>query len=71
MTVKTIRLNKDEEKLINRILKHFQKDFSSCVKDLFAEQAEDLQDISLIERIKESPSKKDYVSAQDISKLLK
>lgn len=66
MTVKTIRFNKDESKVLNKVLSYYGKDFSSCVKDLLTEKLEDLTDIEFIGRIKEG-IKKDYLSADQIT----
>ncbi|PIW59788.1 MAG: hypothetical protein COW13_04275 [Candidatus Omnitrophica bacterium CG12_big_fil_rev_8_21_14_0_65_50_5] len=71
MTIKTIRLNKEEETLVDRILFYYKKDFSSCVKELISEKLEDLQDMRFIEKIKEGKSGKDYLSGDEISGLLK
>ena len=68
MAVKTVRFNKDEERMLKKVLTHYHADFSSCVKELFLEKLEDLQDISAIKKIKEK-SKADYLSADYINKL--
>jgi hypothetical protein len=68
MAVKTVRFNKDEERMLKKILAYYQGDFSSCVKELLAEKLEDLRDIRMIQGIKESKSE-DYLIARDIDKL--
>ena len=66
MSVKTVRFNKQEESLLRLVLGHYNKDFSSCVKELIAEKHEDLQDIGFIRKIKEG-KKSDYLTADQIS----
>lgn len=68
MAIKTVRFNKDEEKMVRKILIYYNSDFSGCVKELFAEKIEDLQDIGLIKGIKEG-KKEDYLTASEIDKL--
>ena len=68
MAIKTVRFNKDEEKMVKRILVYYNSDFSGCVKELFAEKMEDLRDIGIIQGIKEG-KKGDYLTAAEIDKL--
>ncbi len=68
MGVKTIRFNKKEAAMVKRILVYYHQDFSACVKTLFAEKMEDLQDLSLIKGVKEG-KKEDYLTANEIDKM--
>ncbi len=68
MAVKTVRFNKNEERMLKKVLVYYHTDFSSCVKELLAEKLEDLRDIHVIRGIKEGKSD-DYLSAKDIDKL--
>ena len=69
MSVKTLRLNKTEEKELRALLIYTGQDFSHCMKELIRERLEDLADLEFIERIKESRPK-DYVSADKIDDVL-
>ena len=69
MSVKTLRLNKVEEKELRALLGYTGQDFSHCMKDLIRERLEDLADLKFIDQIKESKPK-DYVSADDIDEAL-
>jgi len=68
MTVKTVRFNKEEELMLKKVLAYYRTDFSSCVKELFTEKLEDLQDIGIIRRIQEG-KRGDYLTAGDMDKL--
>ncbi|MEK6600703.1 MAG: DUF6290 family protein [Candidatus Binatota bacterium] len=68
MTVKTIRFNKNEERVLKSVLSHYGKDFSSCVKDLLTEKLEDLRDLDFIGKIREG-AKKDYFTAGQITSI--
>ncbi len=66
MSIKTLRLNRVEEKELQALLEYTGQDFSHCMKELIRERLEDLADLKFIDRIKEANSK-DYVSADEIS----
>ena len=68
MAIKTVRFNKREEAMVKRILVYYDNDFSGCVKELFAEKLEDLQDLKVIKSVKES-KREDYLTAREIDKL--
>jgi hypothetical protein len=68
MSVKTVRFNKREEILLKKVLLYYDKDFSSCVKDLFKEKIEDLRDIAYIDKLREGKITS-YVKADDIDKI--
>ncbi len=69
MSVKTLRLNKVEEKELQALLEYTGQDFSHCMKELIRERLEDLADLKFIDQIKEANSK-DYVSADEISAII-
>ena len=70
MSVKTVRFNKEEENMLQKILHYYHTDFSSCIKELITEKLEDLRDIGTIKRLKESrPS--EYLGANQITSLFK
>ena len=54
--------------MVKRIIVYYGSDFSACVKKLFAEKMEDLQDIGVVKSIKEG-SKEEYLTASEIDKL--
>ena len=65
MSVKTLRLNRVEEKELHALLTYTKQDFSHCVKELIRERLEDLADLKFIDQIKELRPK-DYVSSNDV-----
>ena len=65
MSVKTLRLNRVEEKELHALLAYTKQDFSHCVKELIRERLEDLADLKFIDQLKEL-RQKDYVSSKDI-----
>ncbi len=69
MAVRTVRFNKEEESKLKVLLAYYHTDFSSCVKELFVEKLEDLQDMGVIKKIKEG-KKEDYLTAGEIDNLL-
>lgn len=68
MSVKTIRFNDGEEKLLQKLMDHYGLDFSSCIKMLLREKLEDLVDAGWIKGFKEGKPD-DYHSAEEIDKL--
>ena len=70
MSVKTVRFNKEEENMLQKILHYYHTDFSDCIKELIAEKLEDLRDLGVIRRLKEGkPS--EYLGANQITSLFK
>ena len=67
MAVKTVRFNKNEERMLKKVLIYYRTDFSRCVKELLAEKLEDLRDIRMIKSFKEG-RREDYLSASDIDR---
>ena len=69
MSIKTLRLNKDEEKELHALLVYTGQDFSHCIKELIRERLEDLVDLKFIDQVKES-NPKSCVSAKDIDEVV-
>lgn len=65
MGVKTLRLNRVEQRELSALLAYTGQDFSHCIKELIRERLEDLADLKFINQIKEGKSK-DYVSAEQV-----
>ncbi len=65
-----IYFNKKEEALLRRILAHYGRDFSACVKELLIEKVEDLQDMGFIKRFKEG-KREDYFTGSEIDALFR
>lgn len=69
MSVKTVRFNKKEEVMLKKILAFYGSDFSSCIKELMIEKLEDLQDIKVIQTIKEG-KKSEYLKSDDLDQFV-
>ena len=70
MSVKTVRFNKEEENMLQKVLHYYHTDFSGCIKELIAEKLEDLRDIGVIRRLKEG-KRSEYLGANQITSLFK
>ncbi len=68
MSIKTVRFNKQEEKIAKKIITYYKKDFSACVKELMEEKLEDLIDIGHIKKFKEGRFE-DYLTSREIDRL--
>ena len=68
MSIKTIRFNAEEERMLQKLLTHYGEDFSSCVKALIREKLEDLVYLGWIKSFKERKTS-DYLPAKDIDAL--
>lgn len=68
MAVRTIRFNKQEESILDRVLDHYGADFSTCGKTLLFDKIEDLRDIAAVKRIRE-PKRSEYLSSDDIDSM--
>ena len=69
MSVKTLRLNRVEERELGVLLAYTGQDFSHCMKELIRERLEDLADLKFIGKIKEGKAK-DYISADQIDEVV-
>ena len=70
MGVISIRLNKDEEKILKKLSEHFHEDKSALVKKSLHELYENILDLDEIKKfeIKERRGKTTFYTAEDILK---
>ena len=70
MAVVSVRLNEEEEKILEYLTEYFHEEKSSLLKKSMYELYEDIQDIKFIENyIDESRKKnKKYITADDLLK---
>jgi hypothetical protein len=68
MAVVSVRLNKDEERILDYLTEYFHEEKSTLFKKSLYEMYEDVQDITFIENyIEESNIKKrEFVSGDDL-----
>ncbi len=68
MAVVSVRLNKDEERILDYLTEYFHEEKSTLFKKSLYEMYEDVQDITFIENyIEESNIKKrEFVSGDDV-----
>jgi len=70
MGVISIRLNKDEEKILKKLSEHFHEDKSTLVKKSLRELYENILDLDEIKKFesKERKGKTTFYTAEDILK---
>ena len=70
MGVISIRLNKDEEKILKKLAEHFREDKSALVKKSLLELYENVVDLNEINNFeaKERKGKVSFLAAEDIMK---
>ena len=70
MGVISIRLNKDEEKILKKLSEHFHEDKSALVKKSLLELYENVMDLNVINKFeaKEQKGKASFFTAEDILK---
>ncbi len=68
MAVVSVRLNKDEEQILDYLTEYFHEDKSTLFKKSLYEMYEDIQDIKFIENyIEESNTKtREFISGDDL-----
>ncbi|OQY32689.1 MAG: hypothetical protein B6241_10175 [Spirochaetaceae bacterium 4572_59] len=66
MTVISVRLNKDEEKILSFLSDYYHEDKSSLFKKSMYELYEDIQDIKFIEDHIENKENPEFLSAEDL-----
>jgi predicted transcriptional regulator len=68
MGVISIRLNKDEEKILKKLSEHFHEDKSTLVKKSLIELYENVMDLDEIRKFeaKEKKGKASFFTAEDI-----
>ena len=73
MAVITIRLNDEEQKVLDYLTEYCHEDKSTLIKKSLLEMYEDLQDIKFIDKyVKENKQKnKKFVSSNEIEKQIK
>ncbi len=68
MAVVSVRLNKDEEKILAFLADYFHEDKSTLFKKSMYELYEDIQDIKFIEDHIENKENQEFISAEDLLK---
>ncbi len=73
MAVISIRLNTEEEEMVDFLANHFEKDRSSLIKHSLVEMYEDLIDRNVIERFEDNEMNKKsvFVSGDEVIASLK
>lgn len=66
MAVISVRLNKDEEKILSFLSDYYHEDKSSLFKKSMYELYEDIQDIKFIEDHIENKENPEFISAEDL-----
>lgn len=66
MAVMSVRMNKEEEKIINYLSSYFEEEKSAIIKRSLQEMYEDIIDNKIIERFEKEEHT--FVSAEDILK---
>lgn len=66
MAVVSVRLNKDEEKILSFLSDYFHEDKSTLFKKSMFELYEDIQDIKFIEDHIENKKNQEFISAEDV-----
>jgi predicted transcriptional regulator len=71
MGVISIRLNKDEEKILRKLSEHFHEDKSALVKKSLIELYENVTDLNEIKKFetKEKKGKTSFFTAEDVLKI--
>lgn len=71
MGVISIRLNKDEEKILRKLSEHFHEDKSTLVKKSLIELYENVMDLDEIKKFeaKEKKGKASFFTAEDVLKI--
>ena len=66
MAVVSVRLNKNEEKILSFLANYFHEDKSSLFKKSMYELYENIQDIKYIEEHIENKENQEFISADDL-----
>ena len=68
MGVISVRLNKDEDEMVQQLSEHFQADKSTLIKRSLRELYEHMLDVEIIETFeeKEKKGKVSFVTAEDV-----
>ena len=66
MAVVSVRLNKDEEKILNFLSEYFHEDKSTLLRKSLYEMYEDIQDIKFIEAYRETAPSRKFISGDEL-----
>ncbi len=66
MAVVSVRLNKDEERILSFLSEYFHEDKSTLFKKSMYELYEDIQDIKFIEENIENKKDQEFITAEDL-----
>ncbi len=66
MAVISIRLNEEEEKILNYLTEYFHEEKSSLLKKSMYELYEDIQDIKFIETHIVKRKKREFISGEEL-----
>lgn len=66
MAVVSVRLNKDEERILSFLSEYFHEDKSTLFKKSMYELYEDIQDIKFIEENIENKKNQEFITAEDL-----
>ena len=66
MAVVSVRLNKEEEKILNFLTEYFHEEKSSLFKKSMYELYEDIQDIKFIEEHISKRKNREFISGDDL-----
>ena len=66
MAVVSVRLNKEEEKILDYLTAYFHEDKSSLFKKSLFELYEDIQDIKFIEEHIEKRKEREFISGEEL-----
>jgi N-acetylglutamate synthase-like GNAT family acetyltransferase len=66
MAVVSVRLNKDEERILSFLSEYFHEDKSTLFKKSMYELYEDIQDIKVIEENIENKKDQEFITAEDL-----
>ncbi|GAB6091655.1 DUF6290 family protein [Spirochaeta dissipatitropha] len=66
MAVVSVRLNKDEEKIVTYLADYFHEEKSTLFKKALYELYEDIQDIKFVEEHVEGRDAPNYISSEEL-----
>jgi predicted transcriptional regulator len=73
MAVISLRLNRDEERMLSFLTDYFDEDRSTLIKKALIEKYEDIEDMQAIDRFEKAEAKGnvEFISADEILKKVK
>lgn len=66
MALVSVRLNKDEEKILTYLSEYFHEDKSTLLRKALYEMYEDIQDIKFIETYRETEKDRKFITGDDL-----